>query len=482
MNLKPVSSYGALAGIAAGSLLTSLALQFYWTDWRGQNMPLHSTIEAMGAMAAVAMAIVLLQRRQEKGGGKLFVLAMGFLGMGLLEWFHAISQPGNSFVLLRSAASLVGGVGFTLACMPESEREWGGGTWIPWLVAAGAVAFGAWALASPGQLPEMERNGEFTAAAVMINLLACVFFIAAAWRFLLDFRSSGKPEVFLFACLALLFGLAELMFKYSAIWDPRWWLWHLLRLTAYLLVLGYGVRGYLQMVSGLRIALTQTRRSEEALRDSEEQLRQVLEERERIGRDLHDGIIQSVYAIGLRLKDCQRLIEEDRSEAIRQLGEVIADVNAVIRDVRNYILGLEPEILTRQELEAALAALVRTMEGAHALHFELQVDPTAADQVTPEQATHILYIAREAMSNSLRHSGARTGFVSLRRDAGCVRLEVTDDGGGFDATIPEERGQGLRNIVARARKLGAHVEVISEPGRGTRIVLDIPVERAHAPA
>ncbi len=472
MKSKPIVLNLALAGIMAGALAASVAVKLAWPEQHWLYEPLHSAIEALGGLAAIVMAFVLLQKRQEPGGEKFALLALGFLGMGMFEEFHAVAPLGHGIVFLRSLASLAGGIGFALVWLPETgERAWK--RWIPGAVALGSFAVGAGTLAFPEHVPQLMRNGEFTATAVAPKSLACMLFIAGAVRFLRDFQHSGRSEDYLFACLGFLFGAAELMFTYSAIWDSAWWYWHGLRLLTYALVLGYVSRGYLRIVSELTGALSQARRAEHGLRDA-------LDGRERLSRDLHDGIIQSIYAIGLSLAECRRLIVQDAQQAGKQLGDAIDDLNAVIREVRTYIGGIEPAVVSGKELEAAMSALVRTMEGAHAMRFRLQVDAAAADRLASSQATHLLYIAKEAMSNSLRHSNARNGIVSLQMEEGCIRLTVEDDGTGFDPGQQAGSGHGLRNIQARAREIGAHCEVRSLSGHGTRLVLDIPLEVIHA--
>jgi signal transduction histidine kinase len=223
-------------------------------------------------------------------------------------------------------------------------------------------------------------------------------------------------------------------------------------------------------------------RAEEELQESEQQLRQLLEDRERIARDLHDNIIQTIYAIGMGLEECQRLIKKDPGLASKAAGGAVESLNAVIRDVRKYIAGLEPQILSGRQLRAELAKLVRTMEVPHLLRFHVSVDPTAAARLTPEEANHVLCVVREAMSNSLRHSHAKSGNISLQLLNGDVRLEVADDGVGFDAHETHkngEHGDGLRNMEARAQELGARLEVISRRRQGTRVILDIPLERKN---
>jgi signal transduction histidine kinase len=110
-------------------------------------------------------------------------------------------------------------------------------------------------------------------------------------------------------------------------------------------------------------------------------------------------------------------------------------------------------------------------------HFRLDVDSAALDRLTADQLRHLLPIAREAMSNSLRHSGAHAGALSLQLHEGWVRLIVEDDGVGFDAATVQRHGHGLKNLETRVKKLGGHLEVVSGVGQGTRIVCDFPREQ-----
>jgi signal transduction histidine kinase len=107
----------------------------------------------------------------------------------------------------------------------------------------------------------------------------------------------------------------------------------------------------------------------------------------------------------------------------------------------------------------------------------LHIDSSAHNALTPDQALQLLQIAREAISNISRHAGARRGTLSLRLLDGIVSFNVTDDGVGFDSSAPTNQGLGLHHINARARKLGGRAVVASTPGRGTRILVEIPLKR-----
>lgn len=219
-----------------------------------------------------------------------------------------------------------------------------------------------------------------------------------------------------------------------------------------------------------------------AERQGERELRKTLEERERIARDLHDSIIQSIYAVGLNLENCKRLVTEKPAQVEGQLARLRTDLNGVIRDVRNFILGLESEALKGQEFKTALKSIVLTLGEPHALRFSLQIDPLAAEELTSHQATQLLHIAREAVSNSVRHARAERTVLSLQPGDGQVRFAVRDNGVGFDPGTVGSEQRGLRNMAARARELGAAFSVVSQAGQGTRIVLDIPVKNPHESA
>lgn len=232
--------------------------------------------------------------------------------------------------------------------------------------------------------------------------------------------------------------------------------------------------GQMRRMTGIVQDITERKLAEQALRDSKGKLRLAFEDRERLSRDLHDNIIQAVYAVGMQLEACQRQPQDHPKDIAQHLRHAVAGLNGVIRDVRCYISGPEPEIKSQSDLCTELAKLVKTIDTTGVLHVRLKVDPLAAARLAPAQVEHVLQIAREALSNALKHSQAREGRLSLRRAGNRVRLEVRDDGVGFEPQTQGVKGTGLRNMESRVRQMGAKLNVSSSPRRGTRIVLMLP--------
>ncbi len=217
---------------------------------------------------------------------------------------------------------------------------------------------------------------------------------------------------------------------------------------------------------------------EAEMRQNERQLRRSMEERERMGRDLHDDVIQSIYAAGLNLEDCRRVVHKSPDQADARLTSAIETLNSSIRHVRGFLTGLEPKVLNGREFKTAVKSLALT-NSDDPTQFQLEVDSTAANRLTPAQATQLLHIAKEAMSNSVRHACASTLVVSLLPTSTGLRLEVFDNGAGFNPEALGATGHGLRNMTARAREIGADLQIVSSVGQGCRILVNVPQRDAN---
>jgi len=203
----------------------------------------------------------------------------------------------------------------------------------------------------------------------------------------------------------------------------------------------------------------------------------VLEERERIGMDLHDGIIQSIYAVGLMLEYSNLLLDEDTTSAKSKLKQAITGLNEVIRDIRNYILDLRPQQFEGKDLAAALFEMIRVFRANTLMQADLRVESEGDLGLTQSQASGLFHIAQEALANVAKHSRARLVSVALERERSQVTLTIRDNGRGFDRSqVKAYAGHGLLNMQARARLLGGKFLVHSEVGQGTIITVSVPIE------
>jgi two-component system sensor histidine kinase DevS len=204
----------------------------------------------------------------------------------------------------------------------------------------------------------------------------------------------------------------------------------------------------------------------------------VLEERERIGMDLHDGIIQSIYAVGLALDYARMEVESSPHKAIGKLEQAIEGLNSTIRDIRTYIMDLRPRQFRGENLKDSLQRLVD--ETRANTHLEITLTgPEDGDLILPTViATALFHICQEALANVAKHAQAHQASIHLWATPGRVLLEISDDGMGFD--LPRMHmalGHGLANMVTRARKVGGDIEINSEPCKGTKILAWAPLNQ-----
>lgn len=206
----------------------------------------------------------------------------------------------------------------------------------------------------------------------------------------------------------------------------------------------------------------------------------ILEERERIGMDLHDGIIQSIYAVGLTLEHARLLLNEDTEMAHQRIEQSIADLNSAIRDIRSYILDLRPRQLHDESLMNGIQRLTNELRANTLLEINLQGPSDGFQNLKEGHAVALFHICQEAMANIAKHARAHSVNVTLWKTPQRVLLEVSDDGRGFDFENKKMSiGHGLANIQTRARNVGGDVEFTSDPGQGTTVLAWVPYESAE---
>jgi two-component system sensor histidine kinase DevS len=204
----------------------------------------------------------------------------------------------------------------------------------------------------------------------------------------------------------------------------------------------------------------------------------VLEERERIGMDLHDGIIQSIYAVGLALDYARMEVETNPDKALVKLEQAIAGLNSTIRDIRTYIMDLRPSQFRGENLVDSLQHLIdETLANT-----QLEINFTRPDNgsliLSSTISTALFHITQEALANIAKHARAHQAKIELWTTPGRVFMEISDDGVGFDIKKTHlALGHGLANMHTRAHKIGGDVEVNSAPGKGTAIITWFPLNQ-----
>ena len=210
----------------------------------------------------------------------------------------------------------------------------------------------------------------------------------------------------------------------------------------------------------------------------------VLEERERIGMDLHDGIIQSIYGVGLTLDNARVSVRDNPQNAEDQLQRAMDDLNRTIRDIRNYILDLRPHQLRGENLVEGLAQLVAEFRQNARARVSLAGPKTESLSDLPEaHAMALFHICQEALANIAKHAGASKVNIDVWTTADRVLLEVSDNGRGFDLKVANKTlGHGLANMQTRVANVGGDLDITSAPGDGTSILAWVPRAASHKPA
>ena len=209
-----------------------------------------------------------------------------------------------------------------------------------------------------------------------------------------------------------------------------------------------------------------------SLAQEELQRLSLMDDRERIAKELHDGVIQSLFAVGMGLQGTALLIGDET--LARRIEGAVEELDRVILDLRNYIFGLRPGILAGGRLDVALRQLGEEFESKTGIVTVVDVDARAAAELAPK-AEDAVQLAREALSNVGRHAGATTVRLALVHEEGAVVLVVDDDGRGFDVASATGTGNGLVNMAERAGRMGGRLDISSIPGDGSTLRLVVPV-------
>jgi signal transduction histidine kinase len=206
----------------------------------------------------------------------------------------------------------------------------------------------------------------------------------------------------------------------------------------------------------------------------------VLEERDRISKELHDGVIQSIYSVGLSLQGAMALVERDPQRTRERMDEAIGTLDDVVRDVRSYIFALQPKSVGERGLKNAIEELVRDVEVNTLAETAVDLSDDALAMIPETAAGDVIQLVREILSNVARHAQAGEVWVACAvREGSTVVLTIEDDGIGFDP-LTVARGHGLDNIEDRAGRIGGTVTIKARKPKGSVHTVSLPGRKARA--
>jgi diguanylate cyclase (GGDEF)-like protein/PAS domain S-box-containing protein len=259
MNREVPAKNFSLASILWAIIIASLLIHILsmvvghtvLSDWHWTGVAVHTALEMSGAITALFVAIFLL-RYERFGRGTHFNIriAAALISMGVLDGFHAIVTPGNTFVWLHSIATFYGGLLFSFIFLPAKWLTFNASYW-PRIALISAMAIGMTSFIYPEFIPLMIQNGEFTLIAILLNAIGGILLFASAIQLLLTYQKHKNTDDLLFGLHCSLFGAAAITFQQSSLWDTPWWGWHILRFLAYAVALWFVIRGEGKILSEL---------------------------------------------------------------------------------------------------------------------------------------------------------------------------------------------------------------------------------------
>ena len=197
----------------------------------------------------------------------------------------------------------------------------------------------------------------------------------------------------------------------------------------------------------------------------------VVEDRERIARDLHDAIIQDLFAVGLSLQASTQKIVAPEVRTV--ITDTVQRLDDAISSLRRFIFDLRPPVWSQRDLREEVSELIGHLTEPYSAQTEV-VFEGKLDKLSPNIVDDTLQLISEALSNALRHAGSERVMVEVGQDRDELMVVVSDQGSGFDVEAPTP-GMGLENIRTRAQRAGGEASITASPGTGTTVRIRLPL-------
>lgn len=469
--------YIILIGAPLGMIGTLFLFNYLIPEWRWESVPMHASLEAFGGLAAILLCLFVFYRSRDDYSGELWIVSNGVLSMGTISIMHGLNSPGSAFVFLHSAAILAGGIWFALSWWPRNEaiEMFYGKRWLPWILAVLSVLLGIAAIGWPQWIPVMMIDGNFSPIANGMNVIAGLLFVISVPRFMNDFRRTGQTEFLYFFSFALLFGIVGLTFSFSKLWDFTWWLWHFLRLTAYVIGLWFLAKQYAD-------TMVRQKQTEEALRQNQEDLERIVQKRTSeleqrslelktnqetlqtaIQEYLHftQYVAQGNLTVHLDMHDHNGLGE--LSNNLNAMVDSLGDMTKQIGQATNNISSAATEILSATSQQASSASeqsssIVQASTTVEQIKTIAQQTAQQSGQVAQDSQSMLLMAQRgiEAVDNTIHGMGQ-------------IRQRV------------ESIAQTILSLSEQTQAIGSIITTVSEiADQSNMLALNAAIEAARA--
>lgn len=485
-----------LWALILGGLMLHLATWWLgkavFTEWRNQNTYLHTTLEVTGSGLAVLIALwILLLHRSQQGPAYSLRISGALLIMGLLDGFHAICPPGQTFVWLHSIATCLGGMAFATIWLPTGWFQLERNRW-PLALFVLATVVGFVSLSNPSWIPTMVDGGSFSTTAQLLNLSGGLLLLTAAVRFFLTWRASKNTEDLLFFLHTTFFGLAAIMFEQSELWDFAWWSWHLLRLLAYLVAFLFVFRSQFLVLERLTQSHQELNTHHYILNQRNQELQEL---HFLVSHDLKEPLRNQQSLIELFWAEEGDRISPQREQYLHLLGKAVNRMQELVLGMLDYAqLGKNPSVS-----EVPMSELVEAVKEDLALVIEENGATVEAPPLPTIQgyAVELRLLIQNLLGNALkfrkRHEPPRIRVKAEEIPEGW-HFMVSDNGIG----IPDDQldkifkmfkrlhhraafsgsGIGLAHCQKIVHLHGGRLWVTSQEGVGSTFHFTLPVTPA----